>query len=342
MKNLSYILFALCFCVVSCSKQESETFDHFFFRSDDADLFVEVNGNISSNTFILLLHGGPGGGGEGYNEGYYVDELEKDYAMVYLDQRGNGASTGDYDKESLTIAQNSRDVYQLTRFLKAKYGDDISLFLAGHSWGGLTTCHALVNTEIQSELKGWIEIDGAHDYILSDIEAIKLFQEFATVEIAAGNNLSFWNPVLETVNAMDTLNITDEDQGYLNSTAFEAEKVLPIADPELADSGPPYNLDSPSLGLAISSANSIGNVILNDDSYTYALTDRLGEITLPSLFLWGKYDLVVPPALGVSAFNLVNTTEKELVIFEASGHSPMSNEPELFVEEVKDFVERYK
>ena len=72
------------------------------------------------------------------------------------------------------------------------------------------------------------------------------------------------------------------------------------------------------------------------------MTDRLNEVEIPSLFLWGKYDFVVPPALGEDAYNLVNTTEKELVIFERSGHSPMFDEPVLFTEKVKGFVELYK
>lgn len=42
------------------------------------------------------------------------------------------------------------------------------------------------------------------------------------------------------------------------------------------------------------------------------------EITIPCLFLLGKYDLVVPPALGTSAFNLVNTTQKVQFCFSVS------------------------
>lgn len=342
MKNLLYFILGLGLILASCTQQESDNFDQFFFRNDGADLFVQVNGNIASNTFILFLHGGPGGSGIDYNTGYYVDELEKDYAFVYLDQRGNGASTGKYDKDQLTIVQNSDDIYQFTRFLKSKYGQDISLFLAGHSWGGLTTAHALVTTDIQNEIKAWIDIDGAHDFILNDVEAVKLFQELATIEIDAGNNTDFWNAVLERVNEIDTLNITVEDQGYLNATAFSAESRLPIADPMLPDSGPAYPSYRPDGSTASSIGNSSVNVILNNDSYRYPLTERLVEISVPSLFLWGKYDLVVPPAIGVTAYNKVNTTEKELVIFENSGHSPMSNEPELFVEEFRDFVELYK
>ena len=84
------------------------------------------------------------------------------------------------------------------------------------------------------------------------------------------------------------------------------------------------------------------NPILNEDSQKIPMTDLLYEITIPSQFLWGKYDFVVPPAIGISGYNNVSSTEKELVIFEHSGHSPMSNEPVKFVEVVKAFVELHK
>jgi pimeloyl-ACP methyl ester carboxylesterase len=53
---------------------------------------------------------------------------------------------------------------------------------------------------------------------------------------------------------------------------------------------------------------------------------------------------VVPPALGYEAFNKVSTpnADKELIIYNSSGHSPMSNEPIKFANDIISFVERYK
>ncbi|MFK8046387.1 MAG: alpha/beta hydrolase, partial [Crocinitomicaceae bacterium] len=68
----------------------------------------------------------------------------------------------------------------------------------------------------------------------------------------------------------------------------------------------------------------------------------LNKITIPSQFLWGKYDFVVPPAVGVDAYNRVSSVNKEIIIFEKSGHSPMSNEPVKFANSIIDFVELYK
>jgi len=261
--------------------------------------------------------------------------------MVYLDQRGNGASTGDYEKEDLTLEQNSDDIKVLIELLQVRYGDDISLFLAGHSWGGLTSAHALIYTDIQDVLKGWIEMNGAHDFPKNDVEAVKMFQTLGQQEIDNQNNVDFWEPVLERVNEIDTLDITEEDSGYMNSKGFEAEGMFDLSD-QNGDAFPPYLLGAPDFSTASLSADGAVNPILNDDSNQYELTNQLHMIEIPCLFLWGKYDFVVPPALGESAFNLVNTEDKKIVIYENSGHSPMSNEAIQFTIDVKEFVEMHK
>ncbi|MFK7784630.1 MAG: alpha/beta fold hydrolase [Crocinitomicaceae bacterium] len=344
MKNVIYSAVIVAITLVSCTKQETETFERFYFRNDGADLAVQVDGNIQSKVFILLLHGGPGGGAGAYNEGYSADQLEEKYAMVYMDQRGNGASQGSFSSEDLTLEQNSKDVYALTLFLKQKYGSDISIFLMGHSWGGITSAHALINTDIQSELKGWIEVDGGHDFVKNDIEAVKMFLEIGNEQVALGNSLDFWNGLLPDIEAIDTNDISSQEQGLLNSKGFEAEGQIP----DIASNGPEGNpsdfglFTNPDASIAVYMNNQAVNPPLNEDSQNNPLTDRLNEITIPSQFLWGKYDFVVPPALGVSGYNNVGTSDKELVIFQFSGHSPMDNEPVLFVQEVSDFIELYK
>lgn len=67
------------------------------------------------------------------------------------------------------------------------------------------------------------------------------------------------------------------------------------------------------------------------------MCERLNQIT--------KRDVTIElcyRTLGESAFEHVNTTEKELVLFEHSGHSPMDTESDLFVEEVLEFVVAYR
>lgn len=327
---------------LSCTPENTDTYERFFFRSDGADLAVEVNGNINSDVFVLLLHGGPGGHGFEYNVGEFTEAMEENYAMVYLDQRGQGASQGSYSVEDVTLQQFSDDIYALSRFLKQKYGEDISLFLMGHSWGGTTGTHALLNTDVQSELNGWLEVAGAHDIPLLNKEAIKMFINIGTREIARLNNVSRWTEIITFAAGVDRNNITDEEGGQINSYGFEAEGLMEeISEAEYsaADHG---LFTSPVASLATLFSGKATSSAIYEETENTAMTERLGEITIPSAFLWGKYDFVVPPALAESAYERVGIDEKELVIFEQSGHSPMDNEAALFTQTVKDFIEQYK
>ena len=75
---------------------------------------VFVEGNLNSNTFIILLHGGPGGDSHTYNTGitYFSDQMEEEFVMVYYDQRGSGTSMGNYKKSDLTMEQYIEDFKQ--------------------------------------------------------------------------------------------------------------------------------------------------------------------------------------------------------------------------------------
>lgn len=327
----------------SCTKENTDTYERFYFRtSDGADLAVEVNGDRNSDVFILMLHGGPGGSGFEYNTGEYTERMESKYAMVYLDQRGQGASQGSYSADQVTLQRFADDVYDLTLFLKQKYGQDISVFVMGHSWGGTTGTAAMINTDIQNEIKGWIEVDGAHDIPALNKEAIKMFLEIGNAEITAGNNVTEWQEIVDFASAVDTNNITTDDGGKINSYGFTAEGL--IADITEGEASDPSHglLTSPITSLsAFLSGNLTASAIMEETEKT-AFTDELYKINIPTLLLWGKYDFVVAPALGESAFANISSTEKKLVIFDFSGHSPMDSEAATFSDEVEMFIELHK
>ncbi|MDW3196558.1 MAG: alpha/beta hydrolase [Cytophagales bacterium] len=338
MIRYSYLII-LFLVFIGCTDPETDQYNRFYFRHNNADLAVEVNGNLAGNNFILLLHGGPGGGSYVYNYGAAADMLEEDYAVVYLDQRGHGASRGNYDQSDVTLQTNSDDIYALTLFLKQKYGADINVFLLGHSWGGLTGTHALLNTNLQNEVAGWIEVAGAHDIPLLNVELTKMFIEIGNQEIAADRNVSEWQERVDYAQSLDITNITFEQSGRLNELAHSSEALLD----QLAEADEDLNFSHglfsiPVLTVGTWFANLLSGEIYNAESEVTSLTDRLGEINVPTLLLWGRYDFVVPPALGVSADSRIPNSE--LIIFDQSAHSPMSNEPQEYVAAIKDFIER--
>ena len=70
----------------------------------------------------------------------------------------------------------------------------------------------------------------------------------------------------------------------------------------------------------------------------YDLTDRLGEIAVPTLIVVGRHDWITP--VRASEEIAAGIRGSELVIFENSGHSPQLEENEKFIAVVRDFLNR--
>jgi len=61
-------------------------------------------------------------------------------------------------------------------------------------------------------------------------------------------------------------------------------------------------------------------------------------VEVPVYLLLGKYDYQVSTELAVKYFERLSAPQKDVVIFENSAHSPLFEEPEKFVEAVREVV----
>ena len=66
------------------------------------------------------------------------------------------------------------------------------------------------------------------------------------------------------------------------------------------------------------------------------------KITIPFLSLRGRHDGILPVAVGYEAYDNIGSENKYIYIFENSAHMLDFEEPKLFVERVKTFVNKYK
>jgi pimeloyl-ACP methyl ester carboxylesterase len=343
MKNLLYLL-SIAF-LFSCSKTDLESiYETIYVANKGADMPVYLFGNQTSKKVILVIHGGPGGNGLVYRTGRWKDNLEQNYLMAYWDQRGQGMSEGNYSNDELTVDKMAEDLYAVVKTLKFKLGNDTKIILLGHSWGGMLGTAYMTNLKYQKEVAGWIESNGAHDLPLLNKEAVKMFISISKEQISLDNHSEEWSSIKEWAEKIDILNITNDDSGQINEKAFEVEDYL-LQDGILnyAENGTwsdfKISFFSPMNPLTSFISGNYTNSALNDEVESTSLTSQLSKITKPCLFLYSKYDFVVPAALGIEAYAKVSSRQKKLVIFESSGHSPMSNEASKFTEEVEGFVE---
>lgn len=350
----SFCLFvSILILFMSCTKQriDAEVNDFFYFTNDGSDMPVWVEGSTISKTMIVLLHGGPGGSSQYYNNvlNSFTSPLENDYLMVYYDQRGAGTSQGHYSKSDLTLEQFNDDLDKLITLLKYKYEVDY-LILMGHSWGGLLGTSYLLDGKNNDRVNGWIEIDGAHNWFPFP-DLYNTFDSIANQQILLNNSVSFWNDVVGEINKVsDKNNPTKLEVSKINSLGFDAEVVL--TDDNQIERGivykddvkyhnlfSGYNAITADVNLLVTSSVLGMFNYLYDNKFNF--TPRVNEITIPVMLNWGEFDLIVPKSIAIDTYDNLGTPidKKEGYIYKVSGHSPMINQPQIMVENIKLFIE---
>ncbi len=326
----------------SCSNDDDlgDLSDTIFVRHKNADMPAYIHGNGSEKVFLITLHGGPGSIGLGFRSRIFRNKIEKDYAVVYFDQRGSGMSQGSYSENGISVDIMAEDVLALVKVIKHKYGRDSRFFLMGHSWGGTLGTATLLKD--QSEFLGWIDIDGVHDWKGWYLEYRENFERVSVEQIELGNSVDYWKSVNDLLQDVSTT-FNQQDFFRLNNKAFQSEKQLVgdgVINKVRNDSDVIFEYNW--LTALWSRGNTLSILLDQGLLETVSYTNRLSEITIPSLILWGKYDVVVPPSFAQEAYDNLGSNVKELVIFEKSGHEPMFSEADKFGEELIRFMDQNK
>ncbi len=321
----------------SCNKEPLGS-DYVFIRHKGADMPVWAKGNLDADVFIIYLHGGPGGSSFIDIHNNFFSDIEDQYAMVYYDQRASGNSIGHSDEALLTLEQFVEDLDIIVQYVQATYAPQ-RIVLLGHSWGGTLGTAYLLNTEYRDKIAGWIEVDGGHnlgqgayqysrDYVLNVADSLIERQ----VDTNKWEEIKAYYQDKPTWRDSDIIiqhskNVT-EAGGYFYDDANRDGLV-----------GLNKILFSETDFLALLAQNK--QVIKNMDVWHYDFTDRLGEIAIPKLVLWGIADGILPVELAYEAKDAMNLEDDQFYIFQESAHSPHYEQTALFNQKVISFIENY-
>ncbi|MEZ5371250.1 MAG: alpha/beta hydrolase [Microthrixaceae bacterium] len=98
------------------------------------NLGMMIRGHNVDNPVLLFLAGGPGGSEFGAMR-RHLPELEKHFTVATWDQRGSGTSYPELDPTStITLDGYVEDTVAVTNYLRERFGQD-RIYLAGQSWG---------------------------------------------------------------------------------------------------------------------------------------------------------------------------------------------------------------
>ena len=342
---------AMSLCILllisGCQKEKisfaEKVSDVFYVDNAGASMRVLVNGNTGTSTFILFIHGGPGVSSYFYDTDYIGRYLGDKYAMVYWDQRNAGASQGNSNGGNLNLAQMVEDLKKVIGILKFRYGDNISLFLVAHSFGGLIAADFITRPDCQKMVKGLIDVDGSHNYPLNDTLTRQMLLSTGIRQVSQKKNVEKWEPIIAYCNSHPG-NFSLEESQQLEKYSTEAENYI--------DSIKPVNAVSLVLKYAIKDNIPLSSLIVNllyseDLIFNKELSkaqfsSELYKVTVPVLMLWGKYDFTCPLPLGQDFYNRISSTDKRFVISNYSGHNMILQDKKLFCDEVNSFVSKYR
>ena len=318
MKNIISALLVF-FVIVSCQKEKitmgTNVSETFYLDNDGASMRLLVEGNTSSHTFLIFVHGGPGTGSFFYNTDYITQNIENKYAVVYWDQRNAGASQGNSNGDNLNLPQMTDDLKKVIQLIRYRYGHDAAIFILGHSFGGLLTASFMTTGNNQSMVKGWIFADGSHNYPLNDTLTRQMLLTVGQQQINQKKNVDSWKTIVEYCDS-HTGNFTFEESNQLYTYAIDAEtyfdKVNKMDLIDLIKSSPIKN-DWPVTSILLNRKYS-SNAGFNRDLARTEFSSRLGIVTTPTLLLCGKYDFICPKGLAEDVFQRINSTDKKLAV----------------------------
>ena len=339
-----YLPLLLLFFIASCQKEKTSSGtaiqDLFYVENDGAKMPVLVEGNAASKIMVLFVHGGPGGSGISLNNSADMTTyLESTYAVAYWDQRGAGTAQGN---GPLTFDAYVEDMAKVIAVLKHRYGSDIKLFVMSHSWGGLIVPGYLTQNSNQNEVKGWINVAGAHNYYMNDSLTRAYLLSFGKDQIAKNIHTTDWQKVVDYCEANIPNYNYSVSQAYA-SCAFSAEGYITdihtssMNISSVLTQGYPTSLFWMASNTGATQFSALGKDIIRREFST-----KLNLINKPILCITGKYDFTCPKGLAEEVMNKVSSKKKKLVILQHSGHICMDNEPEPFFKEVKAFIEENK
>ena len=258
---------------------------------------------------LLTLHGGPGAGHD------YLESLEglaTDRIVIFYDQLGCGKSDQPDDRSLWRIERFVAEVDTVRRALGLE-----QIHLLGHSWGGWLAIEYMLSRP-----------QGVVSLILASTSASLPQFVAETTRLKTELPLGIYQ-TLQRYEALGDYHHPDYEAAVLEFYKRHLCRLDPWPEPLLR------SIDTLTGNIVYETMNGPNEFIVIGNLKKWDRTDRLGEISVPTLITVGRYDELTPACAETLRRGILNS---RMVIFEESAHLAHLEEPDKYRQVVTDFL----
>lgn len=315
VKKLLY-LFSVTLLAFSCQEQEVLFEEGWEVEASGSTIFVKeyaigVEGeDVSAREPILIVHGGPV-----LDHSYFIphlDELAKEYQLIFYDQRVCGQSSLAIDSATMNLNGFADDIEVIRKQMGLG-----KINLLGHSWGGLVAMkyaikyddqlnHLILSNSMAPSVADWqadnaavSQMTNARDQqrLNAIVSSGLLRQEKPAKYIKEMMMLSYRGQMYDTAN-LSKLDI------FIPENFIQRSQLFGLLSPDLA---------------------------------SYNLYNDLKTVKTPTLIIYGEKE----PAVNGHAGRFAEAFPKaSLEVISKSGHFPFVESPETFAQAVSTFIKQ--
>jgi pimeloyl-ACP methyl ester carboxylesterase len=298
-----------------------------YLRLGGFDQWVRIRGESTAHPPLILLHGGPG-----FPEmrlfRYFNAPLEKNFTVVYWEQRGTGKS---FDRKipqsSMTVERFLADLDELVDAVRKRFGKE-RVAIYGHSWG--SALGVLYAARFPEKVSAYIGTGQLGDWPASEL----LSYAFTLTEAARRNNRKALKELRAIGAPPHTYMRMAVQRKWLTRFAGIVRGVSLWKFFRIILGGPESSIfDLPNMlrGVMFSKCMWPEVSALN-------LMKAAPALQVPVFFFIGRHDHVVAPETSAAYFDMLAAPLKRLVWFEESAHEPAAEEPAKFNAAMADLV----
>jgi pimeloyl-ACP methyl ester carboxylesterase len=292
---------------------------------------VMIRGHSVDNPVLLFLAGGPGGSELGAMR-RHLPELEEHFTVATWDQRGTGHSYVSLDPTStLTLDSIVDDTLAVTDYLRDRFGQE-TIHLAGQSWG--STLGVLAAQRAPEKYTAFIGIG-------------QMVSQLATDRI-------FYDDTLAWARANDNDGLVDDLVGigpppytrmldYETALSYEHE-VYPYEHTGNSEGEGGFSENFLVEEYALVDQVHLLGAFMDTFSVVYPQLQEVDfrktatEFEIPMYFVQGAHEAGGRAEVFDEWYPMVDAPVKDLVVFDTSGHRPLFEQPDEFVDYMVDTV----